>query len=101
MDVIPAGSGILGIEFSIMGTGRMSAIGAESIVIREKSGSDWINVCEYDRNDSDMIKTGSGKHSGSIPFEGTIGVQYWITITVFAENSNGSDSRTENFIVTA
>jgi len=101
MNAIPVGSGIIGIEFSIVGIGKMSTIGAESIVIYESSGSEWINVCEYDRNDSGMVKTNSGKHSGSIPFYGTKGVQYLVTITVFAEKSEGSDSRTENFILTA
>ena len=101
MDVLRAGSGKLGIEFSIEGTGKMTAIGAESIVVYRQSGSTWVYDGEYDRYDAGMTDSNTAKHGNTIYYQGVSGVKYKVTVTVFAENSTGSDSRTENFILTA
>lgn len=48
-----------------------------------------------------MTGSNTGMFGNSIAYYGTTGIQYKVTITVFAENSTASDSRTEDFILTA
>lgn len=101
MNVTPVGSGVLGIEFSVKGTGKMSALGAESITIERQSGTKWIQDAEFDRYDEGMVGKNAFTYTNTIPYNGTPGTKYKVTITLFAENSSGSDSRTQTFIVTA
>jgi len=101
MDVIPAGLGVLGIDFGIEGTGQMTAIGAETITVYKANGWDWDFVTEFNRNDDGMIDTNTVYHGNTIYFYGISGVRYKVTVTLFSENTKGYDSRTENFIVTA
>lgn len=101
MNVTPVGSGVLWIEFSIEGTGKMSTLGAESITIERQSGAKWIQAAEFDRYDEGMVGTNAYTYDNIIPYNGIPETKYKVTITLFAENSSGSDSRTKTFIVTA
>lgn len=100
MDVLPAGNGKLAVEFAIAGTRQMSAVGVESITIYRINGSSRIEVAEFNRNDTNMIATNSAFHAGTKYYQGIPGEEYKVTVTLFAENSSGYDSRTENFILT-
>lgn len=100
MDVLPAGSGRLAIEFSIEGTGTMSAIGARSISVYRQEDNKWIYDGGFDRNDYGMVDTNTGKHGNTMYYYGVPGTKYKVTVTLFAEKGTGSDSRTENFILT-
>lgn len=95
------GGGQLKISFSTWGSGRMMRLGAESIVISERSGGSWQEVASFDRYDSGMSKANTSLFKSQIYFDGTEGVEYRIVVTVFAEDSSGSDSRIKTFYVTA
>lgn len=101
MDVTPIGNGQLNIHFTIQGTNRMSRIGARSIVIYEQPGVTWLKAASYDQYDEGMSATNAYIHGNSIYFNGTPGVLYQIVVTLFAQDSSGSDSRTQTFYVRA
>ena len=79
----------------------MDELGAEEVVVYRNSGSKWVKVDSYDRNDSGMTQLNSCRCRNTIIFEGTSGAEYKIEVTVFAEDSSGYDSRTKTHYVTA
>lgn len=97
--IFPAGDGKLAIEFSISGKGFMSNIGAKEIKIYH--GSKWEFCDTYTKNDDGMCTSSDYEYRNTIVYPGTAGTYYKVVVTVFAENANGSDSRTETHYVTA
>lgn len=97
--VFPVGNGELAIEFSISGKGIMSNIGAKEIKIYH--GSKWQHCDTYTEDDAGMCTSSDYKYTNAIVYPGTAGTYYKVVVTVFAENANGSDSRTETHYVTA
>lgn len=97
--VFPSGNGELSIEFSISGRGIMSSIGAKEIKIYH--GSKWQFCDTYTEDDAGMCTTNKVMYDNTIVYSGTAGTYYKVVVTVFAENANGSDSRTETHYVTA
>ena len=79
----------------------MDELGAEEITIYRHSGSNWVEVDYYDRNDPDMTRQNTGFCRDSVVFQGTSGAEYKVVVTIFAEDSYGYDSRTKTYIVTA
>lgn len=99
MDVTSAGDGQLKIKFSVSCEGLMDRLGAQSIAIYENSSS--TPIASYGQYDSGMSKINSVKYSNEIYYSGTSGVQYRVTVTIFAKDSAGTDTRTQTFYVTA
>lgn len=99
MDVIPTGEGELAVEFSILGTGRMSRIGAQAISFYRENGSSWTYLTSYYDDDEGMAETNTYSHGNTMYYQGVSGTRYKVIVTLFAENSSGSDSRTEAFYV--
>lgn len=95
------GGGEIEIYFDIRATEYMDELGAEEIMIYRLSGSNWVEVGSYDRNDSGMTLENEIRHYNSIYFDGTEGVEYKVVIEVFAEDYRGYDSRTKTHYVTA
>ena len=93
-------SGTLNVKFSVSGTGVMEKIGCESIRTYEKSGTRWSLVDSMDENDPGMSRYNTNAQKNTIQFDGESGVEYKVSVTVFAENSAGRDTRTETFYVT-
>lgn len=100
MNALPAGNGKLGVEFSMQGTRHANTVGAESIIIYRADGYSWIKVVEFNRYDSGMIDTGCIYYGNTKYYQGIPGEEYKVTVTLFAENDTGYDSRTQNFILT-
>lgn len=101
IDVRQEGNGQFSITFSVYGTGKMTRIGAKSIVISEKVGGRWNEVTSYDQYDDGMSRTNATSYANTIYFDGDIGTEYRFKVTVFAQNSFGSDTESETFILTA
>ena len=93
-------SGTLNVKFSVSGTSMMEKIGCESIKVYEKSGTQWTLVDSTDEDDLGMSRYNSRSQKNTIQFDGESGVEYKVSVTVFAENSEGRDTRTETFYVT-
>lgn len=90
----------LNINFSIMGNNLMDKIGCESIHVYEKSGSRWALVDSWDEEDSGMSRSNAYSSSNTMYSDSEAGVEYKVVVTVFAEDSNGRDTRTRTIYVT-
>ena len=100
-DVFATGDGELAIQVSVTGTGVMSSIGIKEIKIYAQSGSSWILQDVFTESNYGMCQTDTFKYSDTIGYSGMAGLYYKVVVTVFAENINGSDSRTETHYITA
>ena len=95
------GDGEVEIYFEIVGTLVMDEIGAEEITVYRLSGSNWVEVDFWDRDDAGMSAENKSRHDNSVFFYGTEDVEYKVVIELFAEDSRGYDSRTRTHYVTA
>ena len=93
-------SGTLNVKFSVSGTSMMEKIGCESIKVYEKSGTQWTLVDSTDENDLGMSRYNSRSQKNTIQFDSESGVEYKVSVTIFAENSSGRDTRTRTLYVT-
>lgn len=100
-DVFATGNGELAIQASVAGTGVMSSIGIKEIKIYAQSGSRWILQDIFTESNYGMCQTDTLKYSNTIDYSGMTGLYYKVVVTVFAENANGLDSRTETHYITA
>lgn len=87
--------GEIEITYDVTGRGRMTKIGASKIIVQEKNGGSWETVKTFWGSVSNgMLDENTTSHAGSVTYTGTSGKQYRAIVTVYAENSGGSDSRT-------
>lgn len=93
-------SGTLNVKFSVSGTSMMEKIGCESIKVYEKSGTRWTMVDSMDEDDLGMSRYNAITQKNTIQFDSESGVEYKVSVTVFAENSSGRDTRTRTYYVT-
>ena len=93
-------SGTLNVKFSVSGTSMMEKIGCESIKVYEKSGTQWTLVDSTDEDDLGMSRYNSRSQKNTIQFDSDSGVDYKVSVTIFAENSSGRDTRTRTLYVT-
>lgn len=101
MNVMPVENGRIAISFSVDGTGKMTRIGAESIVVYQQVGNTWVYANSLDQYDDGMSTTNSYYFGNTIYFNGIPGEYYRVELTIFAKDSSGSDSRMRTFYVTA
>ena len=88
------------VEATIYGTEIMDKIGCQSINIY-KDDNGWWSLCySLFEDDEDMSSTDTFVHDYTNTFESDVGVDYYVLITVFAENENGRDTRTYEYYVT-
>lgn len=88
------------VEASIYGNGIMDKIGCQSINIYEDDNGWWSLCYSLFEDDEDMSSEDTYGHIYANTFESEVGVDYYVLITVFAENENGRDSRTYEYYVT-
>lgn len=88
------------IKFSISGNTMMDKIGCESIYVYEKSGSRWNLVNSWDEDDEGMSRSNARSNKNGKYSSSETGVEYKVVITVYAEDSNGRDTRTKTVYVT-
>ena len=98
--IVTPTSGTLNVYFSVSGTGLMEKIGCESIEVYEKSGTQWNLVDSMDEDDLGMSRYNAITQKNTIQFDGEAGVEYKVSVIVFAENSAGRDTRTRTLYVT-
>ena len=99
MTVTPV-TNTLNIGFSVTGKDKMDKIGCESIYVYEKSGSLWILVDSWNEDDSGMSRSNMTSSKNTMYSNSKAGIEYKVVITIFAEDSNGRDSRTRTIYVT-
>lgn len=94
---VSAQSNSIDAYFLVNGTGPMNKLGCERIDIYTKSGSSWIWSTGKSENDTGMSKTGGQLYANTISFSKSAGTRYRVAVTIFAEDNNGRDTRTEIF----
>lgn len=99
MTVTPV-TNTLNIGFSVTGNDVMDKIGCESIYVYEKSGSRWGLTDSWDEDDPGMSRNNRTSSKNTMYCNSEAGVEYKVVITIFAENSDGRDTRTRTIFVT-
>lgn len=100
-EAIAEADGTIALDFSIRGTRMMDRIGAKKIDIYAREGNHWISAGSYKSTDAGMNVEDDFSFANTLYYSATPGTYYQIFITIFAEDSSGSDSRTEVHYVTA
>ncbi|MCM1566260.1 MAG: hypothetical protein NC238_09990 [Dehalobacter sp.] len=89
------GNNKMTVSFSISGTGLMTKIGAQKILIEKQSGSSWVAVTTYHGSTNPAFyRSNAYSHAYEFSFTGSPGTTYRATLTAYAENSSGSDTQT-------
>ena len=98
MDVYPK-SGYFSVYFSVTGAGEADKLGCESIYVYKMVDYDWVLVEKETKleDDTGMSKENAYYYSNSIRCNWERGVTYKIEVTIFAENSDGRDTRSDVF----
>lgn len=94
-------NGQIAIYFTVDGTRLMDTIGAQEIKVYKYLGTQWHLMHTYTQDDEGMTASQAYWYENTIYHQGTAADTYYIEVTIFAENSAGSDSRTEGHYVTA
>jgi hypothetical protein len=93
--VTAKGNGKMSVSFIVYGTGTMDKIGAETIMVEEWDGIEWIETGTYPaEKNPNFLTTKASEYTSSVTFYGLPGVQYRATLTAYAERNGGSDTGT-------
>lgn len=95
-----ASGGRINVEFYVRGNGTMDKLGCESIEVYEQVGTSWESAESFYEDDNGMSVTNSLRHRNTIPCNAEQGVEYKVEVTIFAENDDGRDTRSQTFYVT-
>lgn len=91
--IVAAGNGKIKIEFTVVGTGTMTKLGASTIDIYKSNGA-FIKTISYTTSGNGyMMGYNTAFHSGSVPYSGVAGQKYYAVVNFYAKNSSGSDTR--------
>ncbi len=97
---VASSSGQIIVTTMIFGMGLMNEIGCEKIYIYEKYGTGWLLVDWLVEGDDNTVTTNSAAHMASYFFDCRDGVEYRISVTLFAENDEGRDTVSQTLYVT-
>ena len=86
---ITSSKGTITVRFSIIGTAKMTSLGATKIEIKSSSGT---TLKTYTTG---LMGSDVSYHSGSITYAGVSGVSYYAVVYFKAANSSGSDTTTK------
>lgn len=89
------GSGRMAVTYVVFGTDIMDRLGAQTILVEEWDGSEWVKFGTYSvsKNPS-FYATDVSEHAATIYFYGTPGLDYRATLTAYAELDGKSDTGT-------
>lgn len=91
--IVAAGNGKIKIEFTVVGTGTMTKLGASTIDIYKSNGA-FVKTISYTTSGNGyMMGYNTAYHSGSVPYSGVAGQKYYAVVTFYARDSSGSDYR--------
>lgn len=100
--VVAVGNGKLNIDFTVVGTGTMTKLGASIIDIYKSNGTHVTSISYATKGNGYMMGYNTAYHSGSVPFSAVSGQKYYAVVKFFAKDSSGADTRTyTTSIVTA
>lgn len=87
-------SGKMNVEFTVVGTGTMTKLGASVIDIYRADGTFMKTISYTTEGNEYMMGYNTAYHSGSVTFYGISNQKYYAVVTFFARNSSGADTRT-------
>lgn len=93
--VTPIGDGKIVVTVEVIGVGRMTKLGAETIYIYESADGELFHrVATYESEDY-PIMMGSGRvyYEDAVTHQGKAGYYYYASVNVYAANANGSDTK--------
>lgn len=98
MKVTPL-SGEFSVYFSVTGPGYVDKLGCESIYLYKMVNYDWVLVPSQTKleDDAGMSSTNDYAHTNSVRCSTEAGESYKVVVTIFSENSQGRDTRSETF----
>jgi hypothetical protein len=101
--ITPMGSGNVRVVTSVSGThNQMTTIGMPAITIYERNNSSSAWRIVHSTGPHYNPNTTAGSHSHAVTFQGVAGRQYYAHAGFFAQDSQGSDSRSASSpIITA
>ncbi len=86
------GTGLVSVSFDVVGTGRMTKIGASTIYMKDASGT-TVKTYTYPAY-SHLQSSNRASYGTSITFYGTTGATYYAVVVLYAANSSGSGTLT-------
>ena len=87
------GNGEIAVAMTVDGKGVMEKIGVREVEIDHKVNGVWKYYDSlYASEHPEFYNYNSRDYVGTTYFQGTPGVSYRVTLTVYARNSNGSDT---------
>lgn len=87
------GNGTIAVAMNVDGVGVMEKIGVREVEIDHKVNGVWRYYDSlYASEHPEFYNYNSRDYVGTTYFQGTPGVSYRVTLTVYARNSNGSDT---------
>ena len=94
-DIEAQGNNIVKVSFTVRAKTTMDEVGVLQIEIERNAGNGWFYDRTLDHDDySNFIKQNALSNKSSVTFTGIAGYQYRATITAYAADSGGSDSKT-------
>ena len=99
--VVPTGNGNINIEFTVVGTGTMTKIGASVIQVYKSNGTRVATFSYTTSGYGNMMGWNTGMHFGSVSYAGTSGQSYYAIVTFYAKNSSGADTKTYTTAIVA
>ena len=86
------GGGDIDVWFTVSATGIMTQVGAKAVRIYKSDGT-LVKTFKYtDTGYEYLMGYNTFRHSGCVSYEGTSGQSYYAIVSLYAENSNGSDT---------
>ncbi len=87
------GNGVIAVAMSVDGKGVMEKIGVKEVEIEQKINGKWTYYdSQYGAEHPEFYEYDSRDYLGTTYFNGTPGVSYRVTLTVYARNSQGYDT---------
>ena len=87
------GNGTIAVTMTVDGKGKMEKIGVIEVEIEQKVNGIWRYYdSQYGAEHPEFYDYNTWDYVGTTYFQGTPGVSYRVTLTVYARNSKGSDT---------
>lgn len=93
VDLYAAGNGKMVVQVVVNGVGILDKIGVRRIDIEQKVNGTWTYYDTLDAVEHPEFYTYNARtYLNEIPFDGTPGVSYRVTVMVYAQRGSGSDT---------
>ena len=96
--ITPDGDGDITVDCSVIGTGKMKALGMQSIKIYSGNGVHLATYSYTTPGYEYLMGSDTGRQSASITYSGVSGRSYYAVVPFYASDGSGSDSKSYSTI---